>query len=362
MPYFQPLIYRNLDYIDNKETININASKSKAKDILNSSKLSQGEHVKLIIETKDIRGMVMNLLTKYKVESSKDSLKVSTLSPQAQQQTNQLNETTTRARTRSKSPVRDFMRTRSRSPSRGIQKRASDYNLTNSTLPVPPSPSGGSGGGAGGGSGAGSGVDSNNEVVLQVEVIAATSLKNVEAKNKTMSSPFVRCSLLKDYTRHKKKSTYKKYTLLKNVHRMIGTSSSASMNDDENVDEDGSYIALKNKFDKDTNVEYFDTCALRKNLNPRWRQGNEKDYDNKNIGHFQLGDGDYVFWGLALQIDVLSSGNELLGTVTIDLFEWDKSSCDRASLTSWFPLHLQDRSDHAGSIALSIHRKYASEL
>jgi hypothetical protein len=200
---------------------------------------------------------------------------------------------------------------------------------------------------------------------LQVEVIAASRLRNLEEKNNSMSSPFVRCSILRNYLRHKKTSTFKKYNLQNNSSSSNSNSNTMNLSSISNIPS-SSPNTLSHKdptiYNPINLYEYFDTCTISNNLSPIWRIKKHSDIKNNNYGTFKIGGSNCPFWGLALQIDVLSHGNKLLGTVTIDLFEWDETSCNRKSLTSWFPLHLQHRTDFAGSIALSIHRREIVEM
>jgi hypothetical protein len=149
-----------------------------------------------------------------------------------------------------------------------------------------------------------------------------------------MSSPFVRCSLLRDYRRYKQTVTKKRYNLLHNMEKYIvgGTSaavavaastaasvvnvgkigSSASANKSGNAsppatttstgnatttgastapstnhnnyesDEDSTY------YDQEQISEFFDTGVINNNLNPRWRKGLNPDLKNNNFGTFKV--------------------------------------------------------------------------
>jgi hypothetical protein len=143
-----------------------------------------------------------------------------------------------------------------------------------------------------------------------------------------MSSPFVRCSVLRDYRRYKQTVTKKRYNLLQNMEKYIvgGTSaavavaasvgkigSSASANKSGNAsppaattstganattggastapstnhnndesDEDSTY------YDQEQISEFFDTGVINNNLNPRWRKGLNPDLKNNNFGTFKV--------------------------------------------------------------------------
>lgn len=128
-----------------------------------------------------------------------------------------------------------------------------------------------------------------------------------------MSSPFVRCSLLRDYKRHKQTSTNKKkFDLLANMETYLmgplSTSSSNKSNYDRNSSvnrESGSVGSVRggissggsdsisddlndSSYDQDLQCDFFDTCVINNNLNPRWRKGLHPDLKNNNFGTFKV--------------------------------------------------------------------------
>lgn len=91
-PLFESLIYNNLEYVNNMNT-SVSSKLSKASDIYENSTDELGD---LIIVTKGVKGMIINILLKYKIKSSNTILLSN----------NNHSKSRARSRSRSKSPMR----------------------------------------------------------------------------------------------------------------------------------------------------------------------------------------------------------------------------------------------------------------
>jgi hypothetical protein len=125
-PLFQSLIYENIEYVDNMNT-NVDSTYSKAADIFENTLDDCGD---LIVYTKGVRGMVVNLLNKYNIQPAKKVLGLTTKDPRA------------RSRSRSRSPMRPKANSEPPKPDRP----PSPTSRNPATAPLPPSVTGGGGG------------------------------------------------------------------------------------------------------------------------------------------------------------------------------------------------------------------------
>jgi hypothetical protein len=190
----------------------------------------------------------------------------------------------------------------------------------------------------------------------------------LDEKQGTMSSPYARCSLLHDYHRN----NYKKFNYMKKSGNVVSDQFSGMMN---NISKFGGTLTAtarkstqslgsniepgtissnastvynngsgggaeqqlstsstsSQQLNQDMFVDHFKTFSVSNNLNPVWRTsettsnsssgGTSKEnsmalYSNSAV--FVIDKDEYMFWGLAIEVDVLSN-DVLIGTAVIDL-------------------------------------------
>jgi hypothetical protein len=189
----------------------------------------------------------------------------------------------------------------------------------------------------------------------------------LDEKQGTMSSPYARCSLLHDYHRNNyKKFNYMKKSgnvvsehfngIINNISKIGGTltatarKSALSLGSNIEPGTTSSNVSTANgsggggaeqqlstsstssqQLNPDMFVDHFKTFSVSNSLNPVWRTsettsnsfsgGTSKEvsmdlYSNSAV--FVIDKDEYMFWGLAIEVDVLSN-DVLIGTAVIDL-------------------------------------------